>query len=188
MKNFSEKSRGQEKRDYAEGKENTGNDIDERQDETNRTIGCRRTIYIKQNGKKVTVEVSEGLYREMARMRREEWRNEKSYKNHNHSLEAGMEQGCDIEDDSRNPETLFAENDGETQKALRLKKLKEGLKTLSDKQSGAIHKYFFLRMSYAEIANEDGVSKQAVEQRIQSALKILRKLFQKHLDDTPFFF
>lgn len=88
-----------------------------------------------------------------------------------------MEQGCDIEGDSQNPEMLLIQRQEEEQKALRLKRLQKALKTLPPAQAGTIHKHFFLKMSFAQIAKEENVDESAIRRRIKRALKNLKKLF-----------
>lgn len=144
-----------------------------------------KTIYVEQNEKRVIVEVSDELYEEMEKMRRDKWRNDKDYYNHNYSLEGRMEQGLDIEDDLQNPEYLFfnhADEIDKKQKALRLKKSKlrklhQGMKTLTDKQADAINKRFFLGMSCAEIAEEEGVDASTIRKRIAFSITKLKKSF-----------
>lgn len=136
-----------------------------------------KKIYVKNNRKKVTVFVTDEIESVLTDTRRAIWRNDANFKNNYYSLDERSEQGCDIEDNSQNPEILIDSRDDEKQKVLRLKILRQGLKTLSDKQASVIHKHFFLGMNFSEIAREESVDESTIRERIQSALKKLKKLF-----------
>ena len=109
--------------------------------------------------------------------RRAIWANDDKFKKHNYSIDERIELGCDILDESKNPEVVLISREDKPQKDLQLKKLREGMKTLTEKQSRAIQMRFFLRMTLEEIAEEEGVNINAITMRIEYALKKLKKLF-----------
>lgn len=132
------------------------------------------------NGQLVQMQVSDEDYKSFKEVQRPYWREEKRKQRRGLSLEQFLEDNdFEIADESQNPETLLL-NDyqaTERQKAFQLKKLRQGMIKLSEKQSSAIHKYFFLKMNYLEIAREEDVDESTIRERIQSALKKLKKLF-----------
>lgn len=131
------------------------------------------------------VEVSDEIYEVIKVEDRPFEREEKRKQRRGLSLEQFLEDNdFEIADDSQNPEIIIDRLDKQ-QTALRLKTLRQGMKTLSDKQASAIHKHFFLKMTYAEIANEEGVDKYTIRDRIQVALKKLNKFFQNIPHQPP---
>lgn len=138
-----------------------------------------KTIKIRlANGQLAEMRVTDGQHESFIAIQRPYWREEKRKERRGLSLEQFIEENdWDIPDEKFNLEALFIDREDDEQKPLLLEKLRVGLKTLSDKQASAIHKRFFLRMTYEEIANEEGVKKQTIDERIQSALNKLKKLF-----------
>lgn len=130
------------------------------------------------DGKTVQVKMTDAQYHSFKEIQRPYWREEKQKQRHGLSLERFIEEnGFDMPDDKQNPEVLIDSRAEKKQRALQLEILRQGLKTLTDKQASAIHKHFFLGMSYAEIAEEEGISKIAIFKRIECALKKLKEFF-----------
>lgn len=132
----------------------------------------------RRKGNFVDIVFTDEQYESFNEVQRPYWREEKRRKRRGLSLEQFMEENdWDMPDETLNLEVLFINREDKPQKALMLKTLREGMKTLSDKQSSTIHKHFFLRMSYMEIAIEEQVDKSTIAERIESSLKKLKKLF-----------
>ena len=130
------------------------------------------------DGQLVEMRMSDEQYESFKEVQRPYWREEKRKQRRGLSLEQFMEENdFEIADETQNLEALINRPTAEMQKALQLKMLQQGLKMLTDKQSRAIHKHFFLEMSYEEIAEEEGVSKVTIFNRVECALKKLKKLF-----------
>jgi DNA-directed RNA polymerase specialized sigma24 family protein len=138
-----------------------------------------KTVYIKlPDGKIVQAQLNDEQHESLKEVQRPYWREEKRKKRHGLSLERFIEENdFEMADDLQNPETLIDSFADEMQTVLRLEKLQVGLKMLTDKQASAIHKHFFIGMSYAEIADEEQVDKSTIAERIESAIKKLKKLF-----------
>ena len=58
-----------------------------------------------------------------------------------------------------------------------IKKLREALFNLNDKQKCRVIKYFFYNKTFKQIAEEEGVSAQSVQESVDGAIKKLRKFF-----------
>lgn len=56
-------------------------------------------------------------------------------------------------------------------------KLKSALLKLNEKQKSRLIAYFFYDWTYEEIAQDEGVTKQSVEESIKTAIRKLRKIF-----------
>lgn len=89
----------------------------------------------------------------------------------------------DITDEAferHHPELLVYSIEDETIKKEDTEKLKEALSTLSESQRNRIYKYYFLQMSYSQIAREEGVKHTSVKESIEVAIKKLKTFFAKH--------
>jgi len=130
------------------------------------------------NGEKTVMQMDDEQLKSFRAVQRPHWREEKRRGRRGASLNQLLdEKGWDVSDETQNPETLLIRREDEKQKPLLLEKLREGLKELSDKQASAIHKRFYLRMTLEEIAEEEGLGLTTVVNRIECALKKLKKLF-----------
>lgn len=58
-----------------------------------------------------------------------------------------------------------------------IKKLREALFNLNDKQKRRVIMYFFYNKTFKQIAEEEGVSAQSVQESVDGAIRKLRKFF-----------
>ncbi len=131
-------------------------------------------VYIKQNGTKVVVEVSEQMANDMKELRRAEWRQEAKAKYYCKSIN---EDYLVAPNGSAEDQHILEETKKEEQ-ALLIK----ALKTLSESQKEIVQKRFVKGMELQEIADEYGITKQAVFNRLQKILKKLKKVFTEGVD------
>lgn len=132
------------------------------------------TIYIKQNEVKITIEVTEQVAETMKEARRAEWRNDAKEKYHNSSLTDMESTGKLFGDKASSAEELMVERE---ERVEQNKKLRSGMDNLTPEQRKIIKMRFVERMELTEIAEELGITYQAVQQRLKTILKKLKKLF-----------
>lgn len=131
-------------------------------------------VYIKQNGVKVEIEVSEEMANEMREIRRYEWRQESKARYHCTSMDRIEAKGSMFADPKGSPEEqLIAEEDHKKEQ----ESLANALESLSAEQRKIVQMRFYDGMELQEIADEFGVTKQAIFNRIQKILKKLKKVF-----------
>ena len=58
-----------------------------------------------------------------------------------------------------------------------IKKLRDALFNLNDKQKRRVIMYFFYNKTFKQIAEEEGVSAQSVQESVDGAIRKLRKFF-----------
>ena len=137
-------------------------------------------IYFKnEQGKKVTVEVSNEIAKQYRESLREEWRSDAYERYYSTSLESIMEAGHDFADENSNTEELYLEREEKAEQKVIMRKLRSALPFLTEVQLRTIHKLFALNMSQAEIAREEAVSEQAVSDRVERLFAKLKKLINK---------
>lgn len=138
-------------------------------------------IYVKdENGKRVTVEVSDDVAAEYRRCLREEWRGNANEKYHTKSLEVIIKAGSDFRDDDSDVEETLIKAERELIKDSRLKNLHKALDSLLPEQRELITKIYFEGLSQEEIAEREGVSKQAISNRVQRIYQRLKKFFEEN--------
>lgn len=123
-------------------------------------------------------EMTDEQYETFKEVQRPFWREQKQQQRHGCSIEKHLEDNGDTYADE-NSDVMYRLEQEENYQILEqnLLLIKEGLALLSDKQRVAVHKHFYLGMSYNEIAKEEGIDKSTVAERITSSLKKLKKLF-----------
>lgn len=136
-----------------------------------------KTIYIKENGRKINVEVTDEVYEVMKEERRSEWRSDAKFAYYNYSLDDRFDKGIEVEDERANIENRYIDEEDKLERESYLEKLKNVIDCLSVKQMSAINKHYFLGMSYSDIAREEQVGKSTIAERIESGLKKLKKFF-----------
>ncbi len=139
-----------------------------------------KKIYFKNaQGRKVFVEVSDEIAKQYSESLREEWRKDAYERYYSKSLEGIIESGRDFEDERTDTETILELKEIHKERAALINKLKAALPFLTDLQRQTIHKLFVLNMSQAEIARGEGVSEQAISDRIDRIYARLKKLIKK---------
>lgn len=106
--------------------------------------------------------------------KREEWRNQWRQRKRLSSLEGMRESGCQFRDVSPTPEELLIESE-ERRKMHAV--LKKALPSLSPEQRLLIQKIYIENKSLKEIAESEGVTYQAIQNRHTKILRKLRKFF-----------
>ncbi len=140
-----------------------------------------KKIYFKnEQGKKVTVEVTDKVAAEYRKCLREEWNNEAYANNHTVSLENVMDLGMDFADEQPNAEEQLIENCERGQRKILLKRVKAVFPLLTELQRRTLHKLFVLNMTQAEIAREEKVAHQVVNKRVKRIYEQIKKLLKKY--------
>ncbi|MDR0298775.1 MAG: sigma-70 family RNA polymerase sigma factor [Streptococcaceae bacterium] len=81
--------------------------------------------------------------------------------------------------DNRHPLAEILDGEDQEMRAQLFEALHQALETLTAKQKIAIEKIFYQDKTQLEIAREEHVGRTAIEQRLEQALKKLRKNFKK---------
>lgn len=137
-------------------------------------------IYFKdEQGKKVSVEVSNEIAKQYRESLQEEWRSNAYEHYYSISLESITEAGHDFADENANMEELFLEREERAEQKVLMRRLRAALPFLTEVQCITIHKLFVLNMSQAKIAREEAVSEQAVSDRVKRLFAKLKKLLNK---------
>ncbi len=112
-------------------------------------------IYVKANGVKVEVDVTEAVADCLQACRRSEWNSDAKAKYHTTSLEKLEENGSIFADPSLSPEEAMIDRED---KAEEMRKLKKAMATLSTEQRKIVHMRFVKRMELKEIGKIFGIS------------------------------
>lgn len=137
------------------------------------------TIYFKdEQGKKVSVEVSNEIAKQYRKSLQKEWRNESYESYYSTSLESIMESGHDFADEKTDTEELFLEREEKVKLKVLMRKFRAALPFLTELQRSTIHKIFVMNMSQAEVARKEAVSEQAVSDRVKRLFAKLKKLIK----------
>ncbi len=136
-------------------------------------------IYFKdKQGKKVLVEVTDKVAKQYRESLQEEWRGDAYEGYYSTSLESITEAGHDFADENSDTEELYLEREAKAERKALMLKLKAALPYLTDLQRKTIHKLFVLNMSQAEIAQEEGVARVTVKERVDGIFAKLKKLIE----------
>lgn len=128
------------------------------------------------------VEVSDEVAEALLLMHREE--NNRTHKIWYHKAyysldcEDGIE-NCALDFTTKSPEDILVEREEEQLFLTMLERLAEAMGDLTDTQARRIHARYVLGKKLAEIAAGEGVSVSVVQQTIKSALKRMRRYFEK---------
>ena len=137
-------------------------------------------IYYKDtNGKKVQAEVSDEVAAAYRESLREEWRGNAKEKYHTLSLDTFAEEGYEIMTDEKNAESKILSREDREEKYLLLKRIKELLPLLTPLQRKTLKKLYFLHMTQADIAREEGVSEPVISKRVARIYARLQKELKK---------
>lgn len=137
-------------------------------------------IYFKdEHGKKVSVEVTDEVAKQYRESLQEEWRGDAYEGYYSTSLESITEAGHDFADEEADTEELYLEREAKAERKVLMRKLKAALPYLTDLQRKTIHKLFVLNMSQADIAQEEGVLRCTIKERVDGIFAKLKKLIEK---------
>lgn len=139
-----------------------------------------KRIYFKDGeGKTVYVEVSDKVAETYMEVKREAWRNDSYEEYHTTSLDAIQESGHEFADAGADIEAAMISCEDAVERKQMLVKLKSAIPKLTPLQQRTLKKIFVLNMSQAEIAREEGVSEQAISDRVSRIYSHLRKVLKK---------
>ena len=134
-----------------------------------------KNVYVKNNGKNVSVSVTDEMEAVLTETRRAIWRNEAK---ENYYREVSLDAMTDKDERTvsaeLNPETIVIAT--EKRKEGRTK-LAAALKTLTTEQARLVILFYVKNMPLNEIAEYYGVTYQAVQNRLKKILDKLKKFF-----------
>lgn len=139
-----------------------------------------KIYFINEQGEKVSVDVSDEIAQKYKESLQEEWRRNAYEKYYSKSLDCLIDAGHDFEDKLSDTEAFYLEREENQNKQILLRKLKAALPYLTDLQRKTIHKLFVLNMSQAEIAQEEGVSRATIKERIDGIYAKLKRFIEKN--------
>lgn len=138
-------------------------------------------IYFKdEQGKKVSVEVTDEVAKQYRESLQEEWRGDAYEGYYSTSLESITEAGHDFADEKIDTEELYLAREERNEKSQLIKKLKQAMKILTKEQVMLVKKIYFQGLSQEEIAEQEGVCKQAISNRMQRIYQRLKKFFEEN--------
>lgn len=128
-------------------------------------------IFTNAEGKKGSANVQDSVYGVLTELDKQEHLDELRETRRCQSLEASMENGFDIVDDTADIDVIL-------DKKERYKALYSALAKLPAKQRELIQKVFFEGISQTEIASQQGITKMALHNKLTRILRNLKKLLQ----------
>ena len=130
-------------------------------------------------GVTVFVEVTEEQKKALIKMNRRSWRLDAKEAYHTTSLDAIEEAGHIFVSEELNGEESMIVAEELLQDKHLLKKLKKILPLLTSKQRKTLYKLCVENKTPAEIAEEEGVAKQSIADRIEGLRKKIKKFLEK---------
>ncbi len=130
------------------------------------------------DGKKtIDIAVNEETAQAYQEIKRAEWRQEKSKQRHEQfSLETLSEAGMQFIDEKSNIEEQLILKEEQIEKKRLLILLQDAVASLKPSQRKMIKMVFYENKTHSEIGQVLGISKQAVQQQMQTILKKLKNL------------
>ena len=122
-------------------------------------------------GETQTIKVDETLGKTIDEICKEHHRKERMQNRYCYSLDLGAEDGMQYADENSCVEKKLIKREN-------LKVLRVAIKTLESNQIALIHEHFELGKSCEEIGLGQGVSRQAIENRLKKIYKRLQKHFE----------
>ncbi len=139
-----------------------------------------KRIYFKdQQGNIVFADVTDEVAEQLKENRREQWRGDAYEEYHTTSLDAITDSGHEFEDVNADIESRLIAEEEEAERRFLMRKLRMVIPQLTALQKSTLRKLFVLNMTQAEIAREEGVSEQAISDRISRIYSQLRKVLKK---------
>jgi len=127
------------------------------------------------NGETKEIEVDEILGKEINNIQRNQESKSRAYRRRNLSLDYAInEQGIQYTDENNDPVKQIFDN---SELKIDLKCLAEGMNLLTADQRDLVRRVFFNGEEQKTIANELGISKQAINDRLKKIYKKLLKNF-----------
>lgn len=127
----------------------------------------------------VYVEVTEEQKKELIKMNRRSWRLEAKETYHTTSLDAIEEAGHNFVSGELNAEEAMIEQEELLQDKRVLRKMKKILPLLTSVQRKTLYKLCVEKKGLVEIAEEEGIAKQSVADRIEGLRKKIKKFLEK---------
>lgn len=123
------------------------------------------------DGTTSAVEVSDEFYSLYQDMEKADELSERKHSRRSQSLERSVDNGWDVADPDADVPTIFEINERNSQ-------LYAAISTLTPEQQTLIKQVFFERISQVEIAERQGVTKKAINNRLTRILRKLKKVLQ----------
>ena len=140
-----------------------------------------KRIYFKdQQGNIVFADVTDEVAEQLKENRREQWRGDAYEEYHTTSLDAITDSGHEFEDVNADIESRLIAEEEEAERRFLMRKLRMVIPQLTALQKSTLRKLFVLNMTQAEIAREEGVSEQAISDRVSRIYSHLRKVLKKN--------
>lgn len=121
------------------------------------------------DGTTSAVEVSDEFYSLYQDMEKVDELSERKHSRRNQSLERSVDNGWDVADPDADVATIFEINERNSQ-------LNAAISTLTPEQQTLIKQVFFERIPQVEIAERQGVTKKAINNRLTRILRKLKKV------------
>lgn len=131
------------------------------------------------NGERVTVEVTDEVAKTYREELRKEWRSDAYEGYHSTSLDEITDAGHDFADERENVEESYIMREDEKEQAEKLSRLAAALVSLSPEQRDLVEKIYFRGKSQDEVAAQEGVTKQAISDRMKRIYVRLKKFYEK---------
>lgn len=135
----------------------------------------KKIVYKFADGTTSAIEVSDELYAFYMEMERADRLNERKETRRTQSLERSLDNGWDIED--KDVDIVGGLEECET-----IDELYAAISKLNPEQKWLIHQVFFERIPQIRIAEQSGVTKEAINNRLTRILRKMKKLLQRCVD------
>lgn len=123
------------------------------------------------DGTTSAVEVSDEFYSLYQDMEKAGELSARKHSRRNQSLERSVDNGWDVADPDADVAAIFEKNESDS-------KLYAAISTLAPEQQTLIKQVFFERIPQVEIAERQGVTKKAINNRLTRILRKLKKVLQ----------
>ena len=123
------------------------------------------------DGTTSAVEVSDEFYSLYEDMEKADGLSERKHSRRNQSLEHSVDNGWEVSDPNADVEEVFDKQDSD-------EKLYKALSTLTPEQQTLIKQVFFDRIPQVKIAEQQGTTKKAINNRVTRILRKLKKVLQ----------
>lgn len=140
-----------------------------------------KTIKYYDGTKNIAVEVSDDVAQGYQEIKREEWRQEYHIRTKNISSNALEESGFQFEDKDSDLQANIDRAEESSEHTGRLAALQTMLTTLTPEQRQIIALKFYQQKNDTEIGQMLGITRQAVQSRIETIFKKIKKVFENCL-------
>lgn len=139
----------------------------------------KKIYYQDADGNKIIVTVSDEIAAAYKEERQKMWREDAYHAYYTTSLDRIVERGHDFKDKTANPEEHLVGIDIEDEHKQQMDRLRLAFQRLTNLQKQTLYKLFVLNMSQLAISEQEGVTHQVVNKRVQRIFSKLRSLIQK---------